>query len=96
FATLQIFFMHQELRWWIFLCFSLLVCFGQQVSVQIRYSVPEEVKVGSVVGNCANDLGLDVSTLADRRFRIVSGSNDALFQHKILFSSLLCLTAFTV
>ncbi|XP_016298704.1 protocadherin alpha-6-like [Sinocyclocheilus anshuiensis] len=67
-------------RWWIFLCFSLLVCFGQQVSVQIRYSVPEEVKVGSVVGNCANDLGLDVSTLADRRFRIVSGSNDALFQ----------------
>uniref|UniRef100_A0A673GBR9 Cadherin domain-containing protein n=1 Tax=Sinocyclocheilus rhinocerous TaxID=307959 RepID=A0A673GBR9_9TELE len=67
-------------RWWIFLCFFLLVCFGQQVSGQIRYSVPEEVKVGSVVGNCANDLGLDVNTLADRRFRIVSGSNDALFQ----------------
>uniref|UniRef100_A0A8C2J734 Cadherin N-terminal domain-containing protein n=1 Tax=Cyprinus carpio TaxID=7962 RepID=A0A8C2J734_CYPCA len=58
-------------RWWIFLCFSLLVCFGQQVSAQIRYSVPEEVKVGSVVGNCAKDLGLDVSTLVDRRFRIV-------------------------
>ncbi|XP_016142597.1 protocadherin gamma-A5-like [Sinocyclocheilus grahami] len=67
-------------RWWICLCFSLLVCFGQQVSAEIRYSIPEEVKVGSVVGNCANDLGLDVSTLADRRFRIVSGSNDALFQ----------------
>uniref|UniRef100_A0A674DQG2 Si:ch73-379j16.2 n=1 Tax=Salmo trutta TaxID=8032 RepID=A0A674DQG2_SALTR len=35
---------------------------------------------GSVVGNVAKDLGLDVSTLVDRRFRIVSGSNDALFQ----------------
>ncbi len=67
-------------RWSNCLCFSLLVCFGQQVSAQIRYSVPEEVKVGSVVGNCAKDLGLDVSTLVDRRFRIVSGSNDALFQ----------------
>ncbi|XP_017214534.2 protocadherin gamma-A5-like [Danio rerio] len=63
---------------WIFL-FS-LVCFGQQASAQIRYTVPEEVKEGSVVGNCAKDLGLDVSALADRRFRIVSGSNDALFE----------------
>ncbi|KTF78499.1 hypothetical protein cypCar_00048457, partial [Cyprinus carpio] len=52
----------------------------KQVSAQIRYSIPEEVKVGSAVGNCAKDLGLDVSTLVDRRFRIVSGSNEALFQ----------------
>ncbi|CAM4617838.1 unnamed protein product [Leuciscus chuanchicus] len=66
--------------WWISLCFSLLVSLGHQGSAQIRYSVPEEVKEGSVVGNCAKDLGLDVSTLVERRFRIVSGSNDALFQ----------------
>ncbi|XP_067313968.1 protocadherin alpha-8-like [Pseudorasbora parva] len=66
--------------WWISLCLSLLLSLGQQVSAQIRYSVPEEVKEGSVVGNCAKDLGLDISTLVDRRFRIVSGSNDALFQ----------------
>jgi len=32
------------------------------------------------VGNIAKDLGFDVSALMDRRFRIVSGSNDALFQ----------------
>ncbi|XP_036433714.1 protocadherin alpha-8-like [Colossoma macropomum] len=66
--------------WWISLWLSFLLCFVQQISTQIRYSVQEEVKEGSVVGNIAKDLGLDVSTLVDRRFRIVSGSKDDLFQ----------------
>ncbi len=63
--------------WKTVLCF--LLCFGQQLSAQIRYSVPEEVKEGSVVGNIAKDLGLDVSNLMERRFRIVSESDEALF-----------------
>ncbi|XP_064874295.1 protocadherin alpha-3-like [Oncorhynchus nerka] len=66
--------------WCVALRFSLLLCFVEQVSAQIRYSIPEEVKEGSVVGNVAKDLGLDISTLLERRFRIVSGSKDALFQ----------------
>ncbi|TRY90719.1 hypothetical protein DNTS_028510 [Danionella cerebrum] len=65
-------------RW--ILSFSLFVSFGCHVSAQIRYTVPEEVKEGAVVGNIAKDLGLDISTLANRRLRIVSGSKDALFQ----------------
>ncbi|XP_073710573.1 protocadherin alpha-2 isoform X20 [Misgurnus anguillicaudatus] len=65
---------------WIALCFSSLLSFGQRVSSQIRYSVPEEVNEGYVVGNIAKDLGLDANNLVNRRFRIVSGSTDAFFQ----------------
>ncbi|XP_030621267.1 protocadherin alpha-7-like [Chanos chanos] len=67
-------------HWWIVLRFCLLFYFGKQVSAQLKYSVPEEVKEGSVVGNVAKDLGLDVSSLVQRKFRIVSGSKDILFQ----------------
>ncbi|TWW55563.1 Protocadherin alpha-8 [Takifugu flavidus] len=50
------------------------------LSAQVKYSVPEEVKVGSVVGNVAKDLGLDISTLEERRFRIVSGTKEVDFE----------------
>uniref|UniRef100_A0A8B9GW41 Protocadherin 2 alpha c n=1 Tax=Astyanax mexicanus TaxID=7994 RepID=A0A8B9GW41_ASTMX len=66
--------------WWISLWLSLFLCFVDKATTQIRYSIQEEVKEGSVVGNIAKDLGLDISTLVDRRFRIVSGSKDGLFQ----------------
>uniref|UniRef100_A0A3Q2E4F3 Cadherin domain-containing protein n=1 Tax=Cyprinodon variegatus TaxID=28743 RepID=A0A3Q2E4F3_CYPVA len=42
---------------------------------QIRYSVPEEMKKGSVIGNVAQDLGLDVKRLRSGRARIVTGEN---------------------
>ncbi|XP_063045454.1 protocadherin alpha-7-like [Engraulis encrasicolus] len=61
-------------------CWSLLHCIGRPVSAQIRYSVPEEVKKGTVVGNIAKDLGLDAGSLVERRFRIVSGSDEPLFE----------------
>uniref|UniRef100_A0A4W6BZZ9 Si:ch73-379j16.2 n=1 Tax=Lates calcarifer TaxID=8187 RepID=A0A4W6BZZ9_LATCA len=64
--------------WWV--VGILLLCFGERILAQLRYSVPEEVQVGSPVGNIAKDLGLDINTLTDRRFRIVSGPNQALFQ----------------
>ncbi|XP_042338580.1 protocadherin alpha-8-like, partial [Plectropomus leopardus] len=48
-------------------------------SAQIRYSVSEEVNEGTVVGNIAKDLGLDRSTLKERKYRIVSSNVDPLF-----------------
>ncbi|XP_021070320.1 protocadherin gamma-A4 isoform X16 [Mus pahari] len=46
---------------------------------QIRYSVPEELERGSVVGNLAADLGLEPGKLAERGVRIVSRGKTQLF-----------------
>ncbi|XP_023559797.1 protocadherin gamma-A4 isoform X14 [Octodon degus] len=46
---------------------------------QIRYSVPEELEKGSVVGSIAKDLGLEPQKLADRGVRIVSRGKTQLF-----------------
>ncbi|XP_049898391.1 protocadherin alpha-3-like [Epinephelus moara] len=48
-------------------------------SAQIRYSISEEVNEGTVVGNIAKDLGLDKSTLTERKYRVVSTNTDPLF-----------------
>ncbi|XP_028314647.1 protocadherin alpha-8-like isoform X7 [Gouania willdenowi] len=48
-------------------------------SAQLRYSIPEELSVGTVVGNAAKDLGVDVGAVNARGFRIVSGSSEPLF-----------------
>nr|XP_033489672.1 protocadherin alpha-3-like [Epinephelus lanceolatus] len=48
-------------------------------SAQSRYSISEEVNEGTVVGNVAKDLGLDKSTLRERKYRVVSSNADPLF-----------------
>ncbi|KAL7395403.1 hypothetical protein ABVT39_016039 [Epinephelus coioides] len=59
---------------------ALLLFVGKQALAEIRYSIPEEVKDGTTVGNVAKDLGLDITSLIDRRFRVVSESKDAFFE----------------
>ncbi|XP_060766320.1 protocadherin alpha-8-like [Neoarius graeffei] len=61
-----------------FMAISLL--FGRAVWAQIRYSVSEEQKDGTVVGNIAKDLGIDARSLRERGFRIVSSSEESLFK----------------
>uniref|UniRef100_A0A8P4G3S5 Si:ch73-379j16.2 n=1 Tax=Dicentrarchus labrax TaxID=13489 RepID=A0A8P4G3S5_DICLA len=59
---------------------ALLLFVGKRALGEIRYSIPEEVKDGTAVGNVAKDLGLDITSLFDRRFRVVSESKDAFFE----------------
>ncbi|XP_069812707.1 protocadherin gamma-B1-like [Dendropsophus ebraccatus] len=62
-------------RWtilWQVLLLSLLSFGFREVSGQLQYSIPEELKKGSVVGNVARDLGFNVKDLAFRKFQIVS------------------------
>ncbi|NXJ24509.1 PCDG7 protein, partial [Dicrurus megarhynchus] len=46
---------------------------------QLRYSVPEEMPKGSFVGDVAKDLGLQLSEVSDRGFRIVSEGRTQYF-----------------
>ncbi|XP_031698491.1 protocadherin gamma-C3-like, partial [Anarrhichthys ocellatus] len=64
---------------WMGLVLSLSLIFGK-ASGQIRYSISEEIKEGTSVGNIAKDLGIDPVILKSRGFRIVSGSTEPLFQ----------------
>ncbi|XP_029959471.1 protocadherin alpha-8-like isoform X7 [Salarias fasciatus] len=66
--------------WWVAISMCVMLSPMEQVSAQIKYSFLEEEKVGSVVGNVAKDLGLDMSSLGERKFRIVSGAEDAHFK----------------
>ncbi|XP_061542631.1 protocadherin gamma-C3-like [Phycodurus eques] len=53
---------------------------GNGLLAEIRYSTPEEVKMELLLGILAKDLGLDVGSLVDRRFRVVAESKEAFFE----------------
>ncbi|XP_022624840.1 protocadherin alpha-8-like [Seriola dumerili] len=57
----------------------LLILQWSRASAQIRYSIAEEVKEGTVVGNIAKDLGLETNALKERGCRIVEGSTESFF-----------------
>ncbi|XP_050817867.1 protocadherin gamma-A12-like [Gopherus flavomarginatus] len=57
----------------------ILVNVWEAISGQIRYSIPEEMQKGSIVGNIAKDLGLDIKELSDRGIRIVGRGRTQYF-----------------
>uniref|UniRef100_A0A3Q2E4C2 Cadherin domain-containing protein n=1 Tax=Cyprinodon variegatus TaxID=28743 RepID=A0A3Q2E4C2_CYPVA len=52
-----------------------LCCICHCVTGHIRYSIPEEMKKGSLIGNVAQDLGLDLKRLRSGQARLVSGES---------------------
>ncbi|MEE6478689.1 hypothetical protein FKM82_011955 [Ascaphus truei] len=53
--------------------------FPQSVSGQLSYSIFEEIKIGSLIGNIANDLGLNVKDLPFRNLHIAHGTTEQYF-----------------
>ncbi|XP_034740302.1 protocadherin gamma-C5-like, partial [Etheostoma cragini] len=60
--------------WWNYFFFL-----WSTINGQTRYSIPEELKKGSVVGNLAKDLGLGLSEIFDRNLRVASEAGEQYF-----------------
>ncbi|XP_058852123.1 protocadherin gamma-A11-like isoform X7 [Acipenser ruthenus] len=65
----------KKIKWtvkWQVYVFIVCISIANIVDGQVRYSIPEEMEIGSFVGNVAHDLGLDLKRLISGRARIVS------------------------
>ncbi|XP_061786128.1 protocadherin beta-16-like [Nerophis lumbriciformis] len=57
-------------------CFAFIFLFLHTINGDVSYSIQEEMKRGSVIGNIAKDLGLDLGQLSAREARIDPEGNN--------------------
>ncbi|KAM6924060.1 protocadherin gamma-C5-like isoform 6-T6 [Xenentodon cancila] len=69
---------HRDWRWLALWCHHFFLLWNT-IDGQTRYSIPEELKQGSVVGNLAKDLGLGLSEIFDRKLRVASETGEQYF-----------------
>ncbi|XP_039631113.1 protocadherin alpha-7-like [Polypterus senegalus] len=62
------------------LLFAFIMCFWETAFAHLRYTVLEESKSGTIIGNIIKDLGLDIKQLEGRSVRVISGSKQQLLQ----------------
>ncbi|CAN2390485.1 homophilic cell adhesion via plasma membrane adhesion molecules, partial [Pristimantis euphronides] len=60
----------RDMEWQV--SFFFIIFISDLICAQLHYSIPEELKQGSTVGNLAKDLGLSTKELSFRKFHIVS------------------------
>nr|XP_046151220.1 LOW QUALITY PROTEIN: protocadherin gamma-C5-like [Oncorhynchus gorbuscha] len=64
---------------WLALWWHHFVLLWSTIDGQTRYTISEELKQGSVVGNLAKDLGLGLSEFFDRKLRVASEAGKQYF-----------------
>ncbi|XP_053097300.1 protocadherin gamma-A3-like isoform X28 [Pangasianodon hypophthalmus] len=72
-SSTEVFCTDAAVMWHTVLLFILLS--SPSVLGQVSYSIPEEMAKGSIVGNIAQDLGLDLKRLKSGKARVFSGDN---------------------
>ncbi|XP_072295759.1 protocadherin gamma-C5-like isoform X2 [Eucyclogobius newberryi] len=64
---------------WRTFCWHYFFLLWSLTDAQTRYSIPEELKQGSVVGNIAKDLGLSLTDIFDRKLRVAAEAGKQFF-----------------
>ena len=64
---------------WLALWWHYVILLWSTVDGQTRYTIPEELKQGSVVGKLTKDLGLGLSEVFDRKLRVASEAGKQYF-----------------
>ncbi|XP_053180438.1 protocadherin gamma-C5-like [Scomber japonicus] len=69
---------YRDWRWQVIWWYNFFLLWTT-IDGQTRYSIPEELQRGSVVGNIAKDLGLGLSDIFDRELRVASEAGKQYF-----------------